>query len=65
MKRLLVFTVFALRRPLTEDTAWYALRLEAGATDAPLPERLEQLLCDLIVAHLKEQDRLYHNEKPI
>ena len=36
-----LFTVFALRRPLTEDTAWYALRLEAGATDAPLPEEPE------------------------
>ena len=35
------------------------------ATDAPLPERLEQLLCDLITAHLREQDRLYHNEQPI
>lgn len=33
-----LFTVFALRRPLTEDTAWYALRLEA---DAPLPEEPE------------------------
>ena len=35
------------------------------AQDAPLPERLEQLLCDLLVAHLREQDRLYHHAQPI
>lgn len=34
-----LFTVFVLRQPLTEDRAWYAPRLEADATDAPMPEK--------------------------
>lgn len=36
-----LFAVFVLRRPLTEDKAEYALRHEADAADASMPETPE------------------------